>query len=129
MIRAIAAGCSMLLVAGFGGAYLVASRVPSFNDVVHPCVEAEVEQASLRRMQTCLCLAEEIATPFWTARDLIVPTSSAKSLRDAMVNTCRARAVAKRGSNRGPTRMLPMPRLTNSAPTPGRVTIILLIVA
>lgn len=113
VIKLFAVTGAVMLATGSTGAYLVASRVPSYNDVVHPCVEAEIEQVPLLRMQTCICLAEEIATPFWTARDLVVPTSTAKSLHDAMLKTCRARAVEKRGSDRGPTRMSPMPRLTN----------------
>ncbi|MET3889088.1 hypothetical protein ABIE41_000164 [Bosea sp. OAE506] len=113
MIRTVAVACAVLLASGSGAAYLVASRVPTFNDVVHPCVEAECEQAPLLRMQTCLCLAEEIATPFWTARNLVLPNAYATSFRDAMLRTCRASAIEKRGSDRGPTRMSPMPRLTN----------------
>ncbi|WP_156323280.1 hypothetical protein [Bosea sp. AAP35] len=102
-----------LMAIGSGAAYLVTSRVPTFNDVVHPCVEAELQQPPLQRMQTCLCLAEEVATPFWTARDLVLPAVNATALRDAMLKTCRARAFERRGSDRGPMRMSPMPRLTN----------------
>lgn len=113
MIRAVAMTLTALIAIGSGAAYLVTSRVPTFNDVVHPCVEAELQQPPLQRMQTCLCLAEEVATPFWTARELVLSAANATALRDAKLRRCRARAYERRGGDRAPMRMSPMPRLIN----------------
>ena len=108
----------IILIAGLAtatvvsGAYAyVARNVPSHNAVVHPCLEKELTQPPVPRMSTCLCLAQETATFFWTARATVLTAAREAALRTSMRNTCRARSFQSNFGDRGPTRMSPMPRI------------------
>ena len=108
----------LTLIGGLGvagaasGAYAyVASQIPSFNDVIVPCVQHEADQPPVQRMDTCVCLATETATAHWTARAILLPASRKAALDAAMLNTCRARSFQQNHGDRGPTRMSPMPRI------------------
>lgn len=111
MIKAILiAGTTAATAAGAAYAF-VANNVPASSEVVHPCLERELAQPPVPRMSTCLCLAEETATFFWTARAAILTAARAEALRISMLNTCRARSFQSYFGDRGPTRMSPMPRI------------------
>lgn len=102
----------ILTATAVGGAYAyVAKNIPAANAVIHPCLEQELAQAPVPRMSTCVCLAEETATFFWTARATVLTAARESALRTSMLNTCRARSFQNNFGDRGPTRMSPMPRI------------------
>lgn len=103
------------LVSAVGAsAYVLLERsMPAPADVLYPCLTQEAELSPTHRMLACSCLSTEVASYYWTARDLVLPPAMREAARVVVLNTCRARSFQQAASDRGPTRMSPLPTLRN----------------
>lgn len=106
----IAAAVVTLVVGGGAGGYVV-HRIPTFNEIVHPCLEREALEPPARRMETCTCLADEMMTPLATARAMASTGSARELTYRANLNACRALAFSRSVGGAVEARMSPLPRM------------------
>lgn len=88
--------------------------IPSFNDVVHPCLAREADQPPAQRTETCTCLAEVMMTPTATAIAMVTTSSASELTYRANLNACRARAFDRSVGTVAETRMSPMRQLSEN---------------
>lgn len=111
MLKTLLFICAIAVAIGAGAVHLVNTHVPAANSVLYGCLAQEAELAPTHRMLACECLAGEVATAFWTAREFVLPVARREALRSVALNTCRALSFEQIPGDRGPTRMSPMPSL------------------
>lgn len=93
----------------------VVRTVPTFNDVVHPCLGREALKPPARRMETCTCLADEMMTPLATARAMASTHLARELTYRANFNACRALAFSRSVGNAVESRMSPLPRVARAS--------------
>lgn len=105
-----AAGAATVMTA----AYAYFSNDSASRDAVRSaCVAKESENSPALRLETCRCFTDEVATALWATRMRLMPQERRESAREVALNACRARAFQRLGGDRAPTRMSPMPKLSN----------------
>ena len=109
----IAAAAAVTVVVGGVGGYVM-HRVPTFNEVVHPCLERESKEPPVRRMETCTCLADKMMTPLASARAMVSTGSTRELTYRANLNACRALAFSRSVGSAVEAQMSPLPRITGS---------------
>lgn len=105
-----AAGAATAMTA----AYAYFSNDSLSKDAVRTaCVASEGVQSPALRLETCTCFTDEVASALWAARMRLMPEERQEASREVALNACRAKAFQRLGGDRAPTRMSPMPKLTD----------------